>query len=397
MSDGELDLGDDSTAAGNARVLEEDPTSPFMQMYDIIDKLKLLDYEVGFCRKQSANALTIPLTRGYFAMKRPNANEQLFYFTSLCAYLLTEAGHAMETPGQFDDPNATCANIIDAISASGFSVDIAPHRLIQGFGEPVCSVLNALCNFALEVAQFRFGTPEIVSQEAEQDEDLDVEDDEDDDIEDEAIIDDDEHEEQLEDEDMFTERDELLESNLDPAEWRLEVERVSRLLTMPKSMEKDWRSHFERIRQHQKLIDGQMETISDQLDKMTKDITATLSQIETREKLLNEEITDLREDYKSAKLELNDVTAQCTEASKTVNALTNELQALKDETDDVKRRMDKAAVQMTDTSGLVRLKKAMSKVQKEIAGMDVRVGVMQSSLLQQRITQKNLDRSMRNT
>jgi intraflagellar transport protein 57 len=379
------------------RVLEEDPTSPFVQMLDIIDKLKLLDYEASFCRKQTANALTQPLTRAYFAMKRQNANEQLFYFTSLCAFLLTESGNEMAPPGQFDDPNATCAAIIDNINEAGITTDIAPHRLVPGFGEPVCSVLNALCNFALEVAQFRFGPPQLLATQANQEEDLDVEDDEDgDDIEDEAIIDDDEHETQLEDEDELVDRDTaMIESSVDPAEWRLEVERVSRLFTMPKAVGKDWRSHFDRIKQHQKKIDGQMDTITEQLDKMTRDITDTLTQIETREKLLNEEITDIRDDYKGAKLELTEVSEKCTEASKTVNALTIELQNLKDESDDVKRRAQKAGEQMTDTSGLVKLKKAMSKVQKEIAGMDVRVGVMQSTLLQQRLTQQNLERIAR--
>ena len=50
------------------------------------------------------------LHRHYFSLQH-NTHEQFYYFTALSAWLLNVLGIKFETPGKFDDPNATAAAI----------------------------------------------------------------------------------------------------------------------------------------------------------------------------------------------------------------------------------------------------------------------------------------------
>ena len=57
---------------------------PFITMEDLLDKLKLLDYEVEF----SSQMRMRPLNRHYFVLQT-NPGEQFFLFTSLAAWLVS--------------------------------------------------------------------------------------------------------------------------------------------------------------------------------------------------------------------------------------------------------------------------------------------------------------------
>ncbi|KAJ1549647.1 Intraflagellar transport protein 57, partial [Cladochytrium tenue] len=76
-------------------------------MEEVLDRLKVLGYQRDF-RPENGFA---PLNKFYFIVPAPNSNEQFFYFTSLVAWLLKKLGVSFDTPGQFDDPNATAADI----------------------------------------------------------------------------------------------------------------------------------------------------------------------------------------------------------------------------------------------------------------------------------------------
>ena len=120
-------------------------------MDNIVDKLKLLDYERDFCKQKRPPF--VPLTRTYFAYPPPsnNQNEQFFYFTSLTAWLLGIAGRNFQAPAQFDDPNAACSNIIMELKDVGFATpNFPPTKLKQGHGEAVCGVLDNLLDLVLE-------------------------------------------------------------------------------------------------------------------------------------------------------------------------------------------------------------------------------------------------------
>ena len=127
---------------------------PFVVMEDLLDKLKLLNYEQEFVSELRMRPLNrfadssfikvkfchlFLACRHYFVLQT-NPGEQFFMFTSLSAWLIRKAGVQMEQPQEFDDPNTTISNILDRLRKFGVTIDFAPSKLKQGFGEQVCIV-----------------------------------------------------------------------------------------------------------------------------------------------------------------------------------------------------------------------------------------------------------------
>ncbi|CAL4060380.1 unnamed protein product, partial [Meganyctiphanes norvegica] len=81
---------------------------PFVVMDDLLDKLKLLNYDKEFLQEQRMK----PINRHYFAMQT-NTGEQFYLFTSLSAWLINKAGRRMNPPEEYDDPNSTVSSILD--------------------------------------------------------------------------------------------------------------------------------------------------------------------------------------------------------------------------------------------------------------------------------------------
>ena len=66
-----------------------------------------------------------------------NPGEQFFLFTSLCSWLIRKTGRQCEQPQEHDDPNSTISNILEQVRRFGVSIDFAPSKLKQGYGEQV--------------------------------------------------------------------------------------------------------------------------------------------------------------------------------------------------------------------------------------------------------------------
>jgi len=109
----------------------------FVKMEDLADRLKLLKYETGFCKKHKFR----PFSRHYFALPT-NPGEQFFAFTNLATWLLTLCGKKLEQPQEYDDPNATIATILAEARQLGISTNFPPAKLKSGAGEHVsCFIL----------------------------------------------------------------------------------------------------------------------------------------------------------------------------------------------------------------------------------------------------------------
>ena len=179
-------------SAGTARGGEEEAGPgtlfmPFVVMEDLLDKLKLLHYETEFVSELRMR----PLNRHYFVLQT-NPGEQFFLFTSLAAWLVStkifyilhkhtmyftigqvrKAGVEMEQPQEFDDPNTTISNILDRLRRFGVTIDFAPSKLKQGYGEQALFVLDRLSDEALRATQFTWSQPEAPEEEAKEDEEM---------------------------------------------------------------------------------------------------------------------------------------------------------------------------------------------------------------------------------
>ena len=127
---------------------------PFVVMEDLLDKLKLLHYEQEFVAELKMR----PLNRHYFVLQT-NPGEQFFMFTSLAAWLIRKAGTRFDPPQETDDPNTTISNILEQLRKVGVTIDFAPSKLKQGFGEQAIFVLDRLSDEALKAAQFHWSSP----------------------------------------------------------------------------------------------------------------------------------------------------------------------------------------------------------------------------------------------
>ena len=203
----------------------------------------------------------------------------------------------MEQPQEFDDPNTTISNILDRLRRFGVTIDFAPSKLKQGYGEQALFVLDRLSDEALRATQFTWSQPEAPEEEAKEDEEMEddaevlldrVEEDmagETSDEEEEDILHIDDFKnyhqnkvgspfsfpkESISLEELYIGKsnvqeregsgggegerfrpEEILASTTDHELWRLEVERVAPSLKITvKSEARDWRAHLEQMHQY---------------------------------------------------------------------------------------------------------------------------------------------------
>lgn len=141
-----------------------DPHSQNTQLYlawhqhdDLMEKLKLLDYETQLLRPMNQK----PLHRHYFAQSQ-NAGEQFFVFQSICAWLVRRIGRDFEQPQEFHDPSQTMAQLIRHLHELNISTDFPSSTLMSGAGLVCVHVLDALATQALGVQLGgRLGRPQV--------------------------------------------------------------------------------------------------------------------------------------------------------------------------------------------------------------------------------------------
>ncbi|XP_019625993.1 PREDICTED: intraflagellar transport protein 57 homolog isoform X2 [Branchiostoma belcheri] len=377
----------------------------FVVMEDLVDKLKLLQYEDGFIKGWGFK----PLPRHYFAIPT-NPGEQFYAFTSLCAWLITKGGKHFDQPQEYDDPNATISNILDEVRRLGGAVDFPPSKLKQGCGEHAVYVLDKLADEAMTSTGFAWEKP--VYPEEEMEEETMVDDDAEltlNKVEDEMMLDDDEIEEEetfldlegLKKQSMKNESEgskpvEIMESTTDAAEWKLEVERVLPSLKVHiKADNKDWRAHFEQMLQHRDGIEHSLTETRGHLDKLHQEITRTLEKIGSREKYINNQLESFLQEFRAMQDQLAQAKEKYREGSGGVTERTRELALITEELEQVKSEMEERGTSMTDGTPLVKIKQALTRLKTEMTQMDIRMGVVEHTLNQAKLKDKsNMQRDM---
>ncbi|KAJ3056522.1 Intraflagellar transport protein 57 [Rhizophlyctis rosea] len=384
-------------------------------MDDLLDKLKILNYQRDFCKPMNFR----PLHRFYFTLPASNPNEQFYYFTSLFTWLLKLNKQDFDMPGQFDDPNATAANIGTALKTLNIPFEYGPNKLKQGYGEAIIYVLQALVDKALAASGFKFENPvhtvDDYPEEAEVDEDAEVTTEA---IEEAVVADEEEEEMYMDTFPTATAVEETksqqppIKPKIDPAEWKLEVERVTPLLKVQIANDnKDWRIHLDQMHLHQKVghrlmmkhhgkkinkaYDWILQTIGTslidtrgQLTKLHTEIEKTLEKISSREKYINTQFEPQIEEYRILQDQLSDLKQKYIVASSNVTELTNQLARTSEDLDSVKSRMDDIGSGMTDSKPLVNIRQGVAKLKGEIKQMDLRIGVIQHTLLHAKLKTK---------
>merc|ERR1711990_902378 len=105
-----------------------------------------------------------------------------------------------------------------------------------------------------------------------------------------------------------------------------------------------------------------------------------LKEVSNRERGINESFEHQIKKYRANSEEMNEAKQKYEQSAEAVNNLTNNLSTISEELDDVKNQMDDRGNSMTDTSPVVKMKKALSQVKSDTKQMELRIGVVQHVL-----------------
>lgn len=374
----------------------------FVVMEELLEKLKILDYEEEVLAKHNMKAMS----RHYFVSNpyvASNPGEQFFLFTVIASWLINAAGRPFPAPQEDDEPYATVSNILAELRAFGVKVDFPPTKLKAGCGGHVCFVLDRLAELALEKRGFTFRQPSYPVEAAEE-ESL-VEDDAEltlSKVEEDIIEEPDEDEEHVLDLDALKSRtnhselgqsskpEAILESSVNTAEWNLEVERVlPQLKVTVRTDNKDWRIHLDQMHQHRDGITASLKETKGYLDKLQEDLGKTLEKVNSREKYINTQLEHLIQEYRAAQAKLSQARELYQQASGGVTEKTRLLAEVSEELEEVKQEMEEKGSSMSDGAPVVKIKQSLTKLRQEVVQMDVRIGVVEHTLLQAKLREKN--------
>uniref|UniRef100_UPI0037E7C9D6 intraflagellar transport protein 57 homolog n=1 Tax=Semicossyphus pulcher TaxID=241346 RepID=UPI0037E7C9D6 len=403
--------------ADDGRRGDEDERGPgaahhmFVVMEALLEKLKLLNYEEDVLAKHNMKNLS----RHYFVSSPYlgfNPGEQFYMFTIIAAWLINTAGRPFTEPQEYEEPNAMVSNILAELRAFGGKVDFPPSKLKSGSGEYVCLVLDRLADEALRRKGFSYRRPNYPTETTE--EESVIEDDAEltlSRLEEEMIEEPDEEEENVMDletlklrtthteTDASSKPEEILESTVDAAEWNLEVERVlPQLKVTIRTDNKDWRIHVDQMHQHRDGIKSSLKETKSYLDKLQEDIGKTLEKVSSREKYINNQLEHLIQEYRSAQAKLSEAKERYQQASGGVTERTRVLAEISEELEKVKQEMEEKGSSMSDGAPVVKIRQSLTKLKQEIVQMDVRIGVVEHTLLQAKLREKsNMTRDMHAT
>lgn len=303
-------------------------------MDDIQEKLKLLDYENQFCKIFKHP----PVSHVYFA-HHVNPMEQLCYFYDLTYWLMSlnklkSPGLRPNTPlisaSAIGDAEEIAKHILADVKQFGIKAaeNITPVNIKHGYGEGVCIIINDLLNRELVRQDYKFGLPIVIENKKnvyrilespeEIIEEIDFEMPESMLWKDEEDVAD--YEENMpkssstaNSDAVFTEKEkelnkvvekegkEILETNVDPDEWRKEANKVASKLVF--SIENNENPMLARVEEIKKLREEVSKFVNEPqfskfLEKKSESVGAELEKIKSGEKkmhaLCEEQIIKLR-------------------------------------------------------------------------------------------------------
>lgn len=372
---------------------------PEVLMEDIIEYLKLLNYEGDFCAERGLK----PLSKCYFAVKI-NPSEQFMYFVSLVSWLLTLCGQSAGGWNQYDDPNTVTNNIVLDLKKLDVLIDYPPSKLKSGSGEAVCQALHGLVQVGLKAQKFKFRQP-VIPDDDEGDDGGEMGDG--DDMEGNADIADLVNNDLDEDDDIaelvevgandlkandFENPDNaIIEAAIDPDEWYREWQRVAHKLKIKESHDaQEWRSHLDQTKKYAEQVQQTLPDVRSKLDKISDEVSRALEKIAKKESMFKTRHDTMTDDYREKANKMKENTEEFNRLTSRVQELESELYDIEEKLTDIKK-MDDNQNKISDTSPLLKIKKGITKVKNDIRSIDIRIGVVSNTLLQLKLKERTKD------
>jgi intraflagellar transport protein 57 len=304
------------------------------------------------------------------------------------------AGRTDVRVDRFDDPHSAVNGLAVALQSMGFVADFAPVKLRQGWGEPVCRVLNFLSDAALRGRGFKFLSPDYsrIALGGEDGpaggEEEEMEGEIEDEVEAAVAV--------TEEEALYTEAGSeaphqasaaaTAATKTDAIQWAQEVERMApRLRSGVAASGREWRSHLEQTRGHHVSMGGLLEETNRSLSTLTADSTSAIQRVQAKEKFLNTTFVSLLEKNNKLRAREQELSGEHRQRTNAVASLTSEIGQVTDEMEEAKSKLDEEGSSMTDQTPLVRIKAALGKLRSENRSLDLRIGVSGHALMQRKL------------
>eukprot|EP00297_Palpitomonas_bilix_P004528 CAMPEP_0113878428 /NCGR_PEP_ID=MMETSP0780_2-20120614/6674_1 /TAXON_ID=652834 /ORGANISM="Palpitomonas bilix" /LENGTH=697 /DNA_ID=CAMNT_0000864891 /DNA_START=227 /DNA_END=2320 /DNA_ORIENTATION=+ /assembly_acc=CAM_ASM_000599 len=375
----------------------------------IIDKLKLLDYEVEFCREAGVK----PLDKLKLVQKYPNTSSQFRYVSLLCHWLLAVSQKSVFLAVEVDtDAKKAASNIISSTLSMGYEGTVSSSNLQHGYGEAVVNVLDFLTARALEANDFSledptYGQEEDVGEEGEEmlgeeEEGLSRESasgtwsmdgafDDDSGIESDG--------EDLEGAVLATTRGGrtgatwYMEPSIPGDLWKEETKEIASELSQltrgyaailnGEKREQGGMgslSHVRSLKRQVVWLKSTFDSVHEKLVRVHKDIQDDIAKVEVREKHISESFSVYADQMKQQSETLAGRTSEYDAVAETVQSLSNELQELVDNIHAINDSIEDKQAGAQDSKPLLKIRGALKKLKEEIRMMTLKNGVVMEEL-----------------
>jgi len=291
----------------------------------------------------------------------------------------------------FDEPNVTIDTIIN--SSKDF-IDITVYnnnrnKLRVGFGQEIINLLNDLVNKLIENSQIK--STEIVIKGTDDLNDEDINEDINSDEINAVLLEDDQYDytmidDKREDEEEVEEKrdNQIMKSDCDLNEWKIEVERVLpqlRVKMINKNAENEWRNHYNLV-----LVNYEnMKTLSEHTFGSIQSLLAELrindEKITSREKYLRQQLEHVIEEWIAIRLRVIKMRDEYSSVSSGVVTKSSQLAEISQSIEGMKQDMELFSNKMTDSSPLIVAKRAKESIKQELNAIELRIGVAVQTLI----------------
>ena len=184
---------------------------------------------------------------------------------------------------------------------------------------------------------------------------------------------------------------EMIEGGIDPDDWRREVQRVKishRLKT--KQNIKEWRAHLDQTKKFADSVKQNLPDVKSKLEKVSHEVSSALEKISSKEKILNRGQTGSQGNVQTAQtLKLLQEDHEKLETH--VEELSTTHFDIEEELEKIQSDMGNIGEKISDTSPLLKIKKGIERVKRDVKQIDIRIGVVSNTLLQSKLKDRHYE------
>jgi estrogen-related receptor beta like 1 len=367
-------------------------------MENIQEKLKILRFEKNYVKGMKERQVG----RDQFSIPATNLALQYNHYVGLFRWLVSviEEGSDFDLD-EFDDPNIIAQKLMMKLRDLGFEIDFPIAKLKQSYGSITCSIVDFLADKALQRSDYILQDPIYKSKSSEENENgvsevgteliemnCDSSEDEESSV---GII---PCDDALSSEE---EKSDVMKSLVDPVAWSVELKKVAPSLNVQFKCNEDWREHVKRIRLETQNMLRELNASNDALDKLNKDSSSIMQKIFLKEGIINDRFREVIDQFMVVRQQVNSLEISRNESKSSIEKLAIDLEKTTSDLKEVKSRVDEKGTSMTDTSPLVQIKTTLQQIKSEIREYDIKIGVLENTLLQKRLmsaTREKVDRDI---